>query len=490
MGLPDNNSIMSKLRHALWFFYPERLRSKITLVVVIGLLIAQILTGTMWSQMRRQVLIETPARIAAVRFSDWYLYAESQLAHGLEIEPSLLSGVTATPVNDELALHYQSNMGEDFGLFFEKVIQERTGACKNFHLIAVNKARPTEQAGGFALFDAFSRELNLVDVSFVAVFKLSDGQQWRLHVVENQGWSSIGNLRFTYDYFLRIYFFRLILVVIALTLCLNFIFRPLKKLEKSVLEIDVNRNQEKIQLGGSKEFKRLGVAFNNMVERLQKHIEERSYFFSAVSHDLRTPITRLTLRVQKVQDENLRMSLNRDVEQLKELVNSTLELMSFQTSEEAFAEVDIAALLTAVSINRQDLGENISLAELEPAILQIQIQRFRRCLENLISNGLRYGQAVYISAEHSADEYIITVADDGPGIPIEEQAKVLRPYYRLETSRNRSTGGYGLGLSICDEVALAHGGRLEFARQQERFCVRIHLPLEGLNKNITKCQGK
>lgn len=477
MGLSDNTSALGKLRRALCFFYPERLRSKITLVVVIGLLIAQILTGTMWSQMRRQVLIETPARIAAVRFSDWYLYAESQLAHGLEIEPSLLSGVTAIPVSDELALNYQSNMGEDFGLFFEKVIQERTGAQKNFHLLAVNKARPAEKEGGFALLNAFSRELNLVDVSFLAVFQLSDGQQWRLHVVENQGWSSIGNLHFTYDYFLRIYFFRLILVVIALTLCLNFIFRPLKKLEKSVLEIDVNRSQEKIQLGGSKEFKRLGVAFNNMVERLQKHIEERSFFFSAVSHDLRTPITRLKLRVQKVQDENLRISLNRDVEQLRELVNSTLELMSFQTSDEAFVDVDIAALLTAVSIDRQDLGENIRLAEREPAILPLQIQRFRRCLENLISNGLRYGQCVYISAQQSEQEYSITVADDGPGIPESEQTKVLRPYYRMETSRNRSTGGYGLGLSICDEVVRAHGGRLEFAHHQERFCVRIHLPL-------------
>lgn len=478
MAVSPSSTWPEKLRRSFCFFYPERLRSKITLVVVVGLLVAQILTGTMWSQMRRQVLIETPARIAAVRFSDWYLYAESQLAHGADIDPSLLSGVSATPVSADLPLDYQSNMGEDFGLFFEKVIQERTGACKNFHLLSVNKARPTDKEAGIPLLDAFSRELNLVDVSFSAVFKLSNGQHWRLHVVENQGWSSIGNLKFTYDYFLRIYFFRLILVVIALTLCLNFIFRPLKKLEKSVLEMDVNRNQEKIQLGGSKEFKRLGVAFNNMVERVQKHIEERAYFFSAVSHDLRTPITRLKLRVQKVQDEALRLSLKRDVEQLNELVNSTLELMSFQTSDEAFAEVDVAALLTTVSVNRQDLGESIALAELEPAILNIQIQRFRRCLENLISNGLRYGQHVYISAQKAATEYIITLADEGPGIPLDEQAKVLRPYYRLETSRNRSTGGYGLGLSICDEALRAHGGRLEFGHQEQRFCVRIHLPLQ------------
>ena len=476
----DKAKWLSTLRRIFWFFYPERLRSKITLVVVIGLLVAQVLTGTMWSQMRRQVLIETPARIAAVRFSDWYLYAESQLAHGQEMDPALLSGISASLVSQDFPLDYQSNMGEDLGSFFEKVIQERTGAHENFHLLAVNKARPAEKVGGFPFLNAFSRELNLVDVSFSAVFTLSNGQHWRLHVVENQGWSSIGNLQFTYDYFLRIYFFRLVLVVIALTLCLNFIFRPLKKLEKSVLEMDVNRDQEKIQLGGSKEFRRLGRAFNSMVERAQKHIEERSYFFSAVSHDLRTPITRLKLRVQNVQDESLRLSLSRDVEELKELVNSTLELMSFQTSDEAFVEVDVAALLTAVSINRQDVGENITLDSLEPAILHIQIQRFRRCVENLISNGLRYGHHVHISAQQSADAYIITVADEGPGIPKEEQAKVLRPYYRLETSRNRSTGGYGLGLSICDEVLRAHGGRLEFGHQQERFCVRIYLPLNSL----------
>src|SRR5690606_41137531 len=127
-----------------------------------------------------------------------------------------------------------------------------------------------------------------VDVVFPGRIKLAKCQPWRLHVEENQGWSSIGNLKFTYDYFLRIYFFRLILVVIALTLCLNLIFRPLKKLEKSVLEMDVNRNQEKIQLGGSKEVKRQGVACNSMVQSGQKHNEERAYIFSAVSHDFPT----------------------------------------------------------------------------------------------------------------------------------------------------------------------------------------------------------
>lgn len=467
---------MSTLYKVAYFFYPERLRSKITLVAVVGLFLAQVLTGTMWSQMRGQALVETPARIAAVRFSDWYLHAEAQLRQEQAVMHSWLSEVYAVELQQPVLGHYESNIRDDLVSLFANIVQERTGAYDDFRLISANREHlnPSEKQG---VFDLFSQGMALVDVSFVAVFRLSNGQYWQLQVTENQGWSSIGTMELIYDYFLRIYFIRLILVVIALTLCLNFIFRPLKKLEKSVQEMDVNRHQKTIQLGGSKEFKHLGDAFNSMVERLHKHIEERSYFFSAVSHDLRTPITRLGLRVQQVEDKVLRKNLSRDIEQLNELVNSTLELMRFQTSTEESVAVDVGALVMAVSVNRQDLGENIVLQDVPSTILTVQIQRFKRCIENLISNGLRYGSKVYVYAHQTEHEYVITVADDGPGIPLAEQAKVMRPYYRIETSRNRQTGGYGLGLSICDEVMRAHGGHIQFAHAGQRFCVCLHLPL-------------
>ncbi|MGG4603647.1 sensor histidine kinase [Paenalcaligenes sp. Me131] len=469
-------NLAATLYRCAYFFYPERLRSKITLVAVVGLFLAQALTSTMWSQMRQQALVETPARIAAVRFSDWYLHAESQIKLGQPISHEWLNGIYAVQRSQSLPPDYESNIHDDLVSFFGNIIQERTGACDGFRLISANKVQSTKaDSNGF--FAMFSEGLDLVDVSFVAVFRLSNGQLWQLQVTENQGWSSIGTVELIYDYFLRIYFFRLVLVVLALTLCLNFIFRPLKKLEKSVQEMDVNRHQETIQLGGSKEFKHLGDAFNSMVERLHKHIEERSYFFSAVSHDLRTPITRLGLRVQQVDDVVLRKNLSRDIEQLNELVNSTLELMRFQTSTEDCVAVDVGALVTAVSVNRQDLGESIVLEDVEPATLTVQIQRLRRCVENLISNGLRYGSNVRVRAYKSAEEYIIAVSDEGAGIPLDEQAKVLRPYYRIETSRNRQTGGYGLGLSICDEVMRAHGGSIQFISDRGRFCVCLHLPL-------------
>lgn len=469
-------AMASTLYKIAYFFYPERLRSKIMLVAVVGLFLAQALTGTMWSQMRRQALVETPARIAAVRFSDWYLHAESQLKLEQAVTHSWLNEVYAVELNAPASFHYESNIRDDLVSLFANIVQERTGACDDFRLISANREY-TEKSENSSLFDMFSEGLVLVDVTFVAMFRLSNGQYWQLQVTENQGWSSIGTMELIYDYFLRIYFIRLILVVVALTLCLNFIFRPLKKLEKSVQEMDVNRHQATIQLGGSKEFKHLGDAFNSMVERLHKHIEERSYFFSAVSHDLRTPITRLGLRVQKVEDEVLRKNLSRDIEQLNELVNSTLELMRFQTSTEECVAVDVGALVTAVSVNRQDLGENIVLEDVPSVTLTVQTQRLKRCVENLISNGLRYGSKVYVYASKNEHEYIITVADDGPGIPLAEQAKVLRPYYRIETSRNRQTGGYGLGLSICDEVMRAHGGQIHFTYDRERFCVCLHLPL-------------
>lgn len=477
MAAREHSGLLACLRRLAGCFYPARLRSKITLVVVIGLLLAQVLTGTMWSQLRSQVLIETPARIAAVRFSDWYLYAESQLARGLEIDPALLSGVSAAPVPRDSPVLDASAEDAGLGTFFEQSIRERTGAHQNFQLLGADRKPAGQPEDGVSWLRALSLERSQADIAFAAIFRLSDGQYWRLQVVESPGWNAIGKLPFTYDYFFRIYFFRLLLVVLALTLCLHFIFRPLKRLEKIVANMDINVNQQKIQLGGSEEFKRLGTAFNDMAERVQKHIEERSHFFSAVSHDLRTPLTRLKLRIQQVGDAELNQSLNRDVEQLNELVHSTLELMSFQTSDEHFAEVDVAALLDAISINRQELGERISLGERDPAILRIQIQGLRRCLENLMSNGLRYGDHVYVSARGTPQEYIITIADDGPGIPAEEQARVLRPYYRLESSRNRATGGYGLGLSICDEVIRAHGGRLFFGHQEQRFCVFLCLPL-------------
>lgn len=238
--------------------------------------------------------------------------------------------------------------------------------------------------------------------------------------------------------------------------------RPLAGLRRfagaaEVLGIDVE-NTPALADGGPLEIQRTARAFNRMRERIQNLIEDRTRMLSAMSHDLRTPLTRLRLRAEYIDRAAEKEKMLRDIADMEEMVSASLRLISDGAPDESREEMDFISLLTQLSI---DMG-------LEPPEFRLQgAQRIRvvcaplamrRAFTNLLDNAKKYAGGAELRVSCHDDEVVTEVLDHGPGIPPDEYENVFKPYYRLEPSRSRQTGGYGLGLAIARAVIRAHGG--------------------------------
>ncbi|WP_298069478.1 ATP-binding protein [uncultured Mailhella sp.] len=223
---------------------------------------------------------------------------------------------------------------------------------------------------------------------------------------------------------------------------------------------------------GPTEVREAAQAFNRMQRSIREFLEERERTLAAVSHDLRTPLTRMRLRVEQL-DESQRIPLQKDIGELQQLMDTTIDLARSNTEPEA--QVDVASLLETLVEDRQDMGLDISLEErlqnrdelCSIAPLKARPQSLKRCLANLMDNGLRYGGHVVVDVKDAPDLLTVTIADSGPGIPEADLEKVFEPFFRIEPSRNRSTGGTGLGLSIARNMARLHGGNVKLSNRPE-----------------------
>jgi signal transduction histidine kinase len=198
---------------------------------------------------------------------------------------------------------------------------------------------------------------------------------------------------------------------------------------------------------------------------------------AAMSHDLRTPITRLRLRVESIEDEALRTRCIDDLDEMTRMVRGALSVFRGLNDEEQSVAVDVDALLQELQRRYAEVNASVAIEGRAAAPFNGKPLALKRCLGNLVDNALQYGQHATIAVTDTADELTIRVLDDGPGIPDSELERVFEPFYRLESSRNRATGGTGLGLSIARDVAQAHGGALKLAnRSAGGLEARLSLP--------------
>ncbi|MDX1541837.1 MAG: ATP-binding protein, partial [Geminicoccaceae bacterium] len=217
------------------------------------------------------------------------------------------------------------------------------------------------------------------------------------------------------------------------------------------------------KLEGALEIRQAGAAFNLMRKRILRYVSQRTEMLAAVSHDLRTPLTRMKLQLAMVgagplepgdQDE-----LRSDVQEMSEVVDGYLAFARGE-GEEAIEPSDLGALIHDVT-ERASGAERITVELEDPIELPLRPIAFRRCLTNLIENALRHADHVMVRATTQREQVWIAVDDDGPGIPAERRDDVFRPFFRVDPSRNPSTGGVGLGLTIARDIVLAHGGDIE-----------------------------
>lgn len=253
----------------------------------------------------------------------------------------------------------------------------------------------------------------------------------------------------------------LLAAVILLSLvAVRWATRPLLVLATAAEELGRNIDRPPLAEEGPAEVRRAAHAFNTMQERLVRYIRDRARVLAAISHDLKTPITRLRLRSELLDDDELRTKFAQDLDEMESMVGAALDFLRGTERREPALPVDVMALLESLQEDYEEMGRRVEIEGATLGPYSCSPRELKRCLANLVDNAVNYGGHARILVDDDEERLRIRVRDAGPGIPEEELERVFEPFYRLEPSRNRASGGTGLGLSIARNIAQAHGGAL------------------------------
>lgn len=268
-----------------------------------------------------------------------------------------------------------------------------------------------------------------------------------------------------------------LLSVIALSLLgIRSATRPLARLSRAALQLGDDLDMPPLKESGPKEVAATAVAFNRMQQRIREQIEERERLFSAISHDLKTPLTRLRLRAEMLDDEVQRERFCAALDELDNLVKGALASVKGLDLHETPEPVALGPMIDDIAEALRLQGGHVTVqGEVPP--LTVKPLAFKRCLANLLENAVFYGQRAEVSLAEHAGVVTIRIRDHGPGIPDSQLSRVFSPFVRLEPSRSRHTGGSGLGLGIARHIARAHGGDIQLANHpQGGLCVTLTVP--------------
>lgn len=269
-----------------------------------------------------------------------------------------------------------------------------------------------------------------------------------------------------------------VVLVGLLALLLRRITRPLAALTKRLETFAETRAIDgQIEESGPGDTRRLIAAHNAMEGRIAALLDEKDVMLGAIGHDLKTPLAALRVRIETVPDASEREKMAKTIEDIANTLDDILSLARVGRSTDPIEVTDLGALVAAVVEEFEDMDEPVTLAASERIAMPLRATWLRRALRNLIGNALRYGEQATVSLRREGNLAIIAIEDDGPGIPVSELSRMLEPFARGEGSRNRTTGGAGLGLAIARAIAEQHGGRLVLAnRTGGGLRVELRLP--------------
>lgn len=270
---------------------------------------------------------------------------------------------------------------------------------------------------------------------------------------------------------------QLAVLLLCTWLAVRLAIGPLTRLSQAVDNLDPNTPGPQLDESGPREVRYAAAAFNALQARIAAYLKERMQLLAAISHDLQTPITRMKLRVEVMDDGVEKDKLWSDLSAMEHLVREGVAYArSMDVGTEAPCRIDLDAFLDSVVFDYQDSGAKVERLGSTETTLQTRPHALRRVLVNLLDNALKFAGAAQLEVAQHANATVIRVLDEGPGIPAEELNEVLKPFYRVEGSRNRGTGGTGLGLAIAQHLVQAMGGTLTLSnRESGGLCAQIEL---------------
>lgn len=300
------------------------------------------------------------------------------------------------------------------------------------------------------------RRENLLSSDLRIAFRLGSGESWLLVTPKSDGQETVRMIRNAVLPVLAVVMIGLMSVWVA-----RGVVKPLDDLAAAAEKLGRDRELSLVGDYNAPELQAIGSSFNAMQLRLKRFVDDRLQMIAAISHDLRTPLTRLRLFAEYLPDPDQRRQVLSDIADMEAMMSATLTFASNQLKDEPHSIVDLASLLISLCDTAADAGGRVSYDGPDHAKLQCRPVAIRRAFANLIDNGSKFGDQVQVTLHDSAAVIVVTITDDGPGIPADQREAALRPFTRLESSRNRETGGTGLGLTIAQDVILAHRGRIE-----------------------------
>jgi signal transduction histidine kinase len=430
---------------------PHSLFGRITLILVGGLIAVQLITTALHIAERDALVVRIGSQQSAVRIGDIVRILEAT-------SPAERASVMRAVPAETLKLSYGNPAGSD-GTQGEE--SELLAAAREALALAL------EPGVAFRVIDAQAVYLE-PDSWYAREFGERPGMRIRAAVRLQDGtWitaDSTEPARAT-NFFTRM--LRNLLIVDAAMLVLCFVAvrqvaRPLAVLADAAEELGSNIDRPPLPETGATELVQASRALNAMQDRLKRYVQTRMQALAAMSHDLKTPITRMRLRAEMLDDPQLKAKFVKDFDSLQEMVTATLDYMrGLGDGGELLQPIDVTALISSLKEDAEEAGHQVTVHGDARTPVLGRSQALKRCLQNLLDNALAYGRRAEITVRDEGGTVNIAISDDGPGIPESEMEKVFEPFYRVEGSRNRNSGGSGLGLSIARNIAQAHGGSVK-----------------------------
>ena len=239
--------------------------------------------------------------------------------------------------------------------------------------------------------------------------------------------------------------------------------KPIVNLSKAAERFGKGEYINEFHASGASEIRKASYEFDRMVKRINRHLNQRSEMLSGISHDLRTPLTRLKLQLAMIKDEKLSKKMSEDIDEMEKMLNDYLQFAKTQTKED-FAKVNLIDLIKGIV--KISSTNNIQFDYKDSIFINGRENALKRCFQNILENALTYGEKVKISLKETSNRVAITIEDDGPGIPSEQFKNVFKPFHRLDKSRSMNKKGVGLGLAIVEDIVNSHGGNIQLSKSQ------------------------
>jgi len=429
---------------------PRSLYGRIVLILTAGVIGAQLIGASLHLSERFSLISQTMTSEFAQQIAAVYRTINSQPE---VVRPGLVSALSRSRM--VLALQPSEAAGADTGHASpdQEISSGRDSLVFRF-------SDELERAMGRDVKWRLLHVPAMGDLRFVVELELSDGQLLQVtgappEEVLGQPWHLLMGL----------VAMLLVIILLVMIVARNTV-KPLTRLAQAAHGVAQDLRHPQLDVSGPSEVQEAARAFNTMQKRIRDGIEERERFLAAVSHDLKTPVTRLRLRAEMLPDNTLRVDIERDVNEMQSLIDDTLDFLRGRSVDEPLQMVDLVALIESVA-DDFSYDEQVTVDVPDQMRFRGRPIALQRALRNLVDNAIKYGNCAHVSLRQQGQDIMISVDDQGQGIAVDKIEAVFDPFFRLEESRSRETGGSGLGLAIVRLVAQSHGGSVQLFNRPE-----------------------